>query len=245
MPYRDNKENQKNKKTPQLFEVFNSGVSSKLNSRLYNKKAFTLIELLVVIAIIGILSTLVVLALGNSRTSARDAKRLNDLKAMANALELYYANNNQYPASITPGQPLEQGGIVYMSKVPNNPIPRTDSNCPDQEYRYLSNSPQNYSIISCIGSSQGNLIAGGVSITNNSGPQSIGSVNGLIFYFDASNPASYPGSGNTWYDLSVSGNNGALVNGPTFNSDNLGSLEFDGVNDYSIASMNLGISGNA
>ncbi|WKZ24658.1 MAG: prepilin-type N-terminal cleavage/methylation domain-containing protein [Patescibacteria group bacterium] len=197
-----------------------------------NKKAFTLIELLVVIAIIGVLSTLVIVALGNSRSSARDAKRLNDLKAMANALELYYANNNQYPASITPGQPLEAGGIVYMSKVPNNPTPYTDGNCPDEEYRYLSNSPQSYSVISCIGSSQGNLIAGGVSVTNNSGLQSIGATNGLVLYLDASNPASYPGFGNTWYDLSGSNNHGTLIDGPIFNSDNGGSIVFDGVNDY-------------
>jgi hypothetical protein len=35
-----------------------------------------------------------------------------------------------------------------------------------------------------------------------------------------------------WYDLSPSGNNGTLINGPTFNSDNGGSIVFDGVDDY-------------
>ena len=43
---------------------------------------------------------------------------------------------------------------------------------------------------------------------------------------------SYPGSGTTWTDLSGNGNNGTLVNGVGYNSDNGGSLSFDGVNDY-------------
>lgn len=63
-----------------------------------NKKGFTLIELLVVIAIIGLLSTLAVVALGNARVKARDAKRLSDLKQMQTALELYYTDNNMYPS---------------------------------------------------------------------------------------------------------------------------------------------------
>jgi hypothetical protein len=54
---------------------------------------------------------------------------------------------------------------------------------------------------------------------------------GLVFYVDAGNDNSYPGSGTTWSDL-VGGNNGTLTNGPTFDSGNGGSIVFDGVNDY-------------
>ena len=53
----------------------------------------------------------------------------------------------------------------------------------------------------------------------------------LILALDAANIKSYPGSGTTWTDLSGKGNNGTLVNGPTFNSGNSGSIEFDGTND--------------
>ena len=56
--------------------------------------------------------------------------------------------------------------------------------------------------------------------------------NGLVFNLDASNTASYAGSGTAWTDLSGSGNNGTLVNGPTFNSANNGSISFDGVDDF-------------
>jgi hypothetical protein len=56
--------------------------------------------------------------------------------------------------------------------------------------------------------------------------------NGLVLNLDAANTKSYPGSGTIWTDLSRGGNNGTLVNGPTFNSGNGGSIVFDGVDDF-------------
>ena len=53
---------------------------------------------------------------------------------------------------------------------------------------------------------------------------------GLLLHLDAGNSSSYSGSGNTWNDLSSSGNNGT-INGATFNSTNK-SFDFDGTNDY-------------
>jgi hypothetical protein len=55
---------------------------------------------------------------------------------------------------------------------------------------------------------------------------------GLVLNLDASNASSYPGSGATWTDMSSSGNNGTLTNGPTYSSLNGGSLVFDGSNDF-------------
>ena len=55
---------------------------------------------------------------------------------------------------------------------------------------------------------------------------------GLILYLDAGDVRSYPGTGTLWTDLSPSGNNGTLVNGPTYSSANGGSIVFDGVNDF-------------
>jgi hypothetical protein len=52
---------------------------------------------------------------------------------------------------------------------------------------------------------------------------------GLICLLDAANPKSYPGSGTTWYDISGNGNNGTLINGPTFSQN---TILLDGVNDY-------------
>jgi hypothetical protein len=64
--------------------------------------------------------------------------------------------------------------------------------------------------------------------------------NGLILNLDAGFTPSYPTTGTTWYDVSSGGNNGALTNGPTFNSGNGGSILFDGVNDYVTLPSNNG-----
>ena len=55
---------------------------------------------------------------------------------------------------------------------------------------------------------------------------------GLVFYVDAGNRRSYPGSGTTWNDLAGSDKHGTFVNGPTFSATAGGSIVFDGVDDY-------------
>jgi hypothetical protein len=55
---------------------------------------------------------------------------------------------------------------------------------------------------------------------------------GLVLTLDAGNTKSYPGSGTTLTDLSGNGNTGTLTNGPTYSSDDGGSIVFDGSNDY-------------
>ena len=55
--------------------------------------------------------------------------------------------------------------------------------------------------------------------------------NGIVLNLDAAKMDSYPKSGTTWRDISGNGNNGTLINGPTFNSDNNGSIVFDGSDD--------------
>jgi len=52
---------------------------------------------------------------------------------------------------------------------------------------------------------------------------------GLTLYYDMSVSASYNGTGTTIYDISANGNNGTLVNGPTFSNN---AIRLDGVNDY-------------
>ena len=56
--------------------------------------------------------------------------------------------------------------------------------------------------------------------------------NGLVLCLDAGNRKSYPGSGNTWTDLSGNGNTGTLEGDVGYNSANGGSLVFDGTDDY-------------
>lgn len=61
------------------------------------RNGFTLFELLVVISIIAVLSAIGMTVFGNVQASARDAKRKQDLQAIATALELYYQKNSRYP----------------------------------------------------------------------------------------------------------------------------------------------------
>jgi hypothetical protein len=56
---------------------------------------------------------------------------------------------------------------------------------------------------------------------------------GLVLYLDAANSYSYVSGSTSWNDISRGGNNGTLVNGPTFSSANGGSIVFDGADDYS------------
>lgn len=70
-----------------------------------NNKGFTLIEMLVVVAIIGLLSSVVVIGLGGSRSKARDARRIADVQQIQNSLELAYDPATGYPAAIPAGAP--------------------------------------------------------------------------------------------------------------------------------------------
>lgn len=54
----------------------------------------------------------------------------------------------------------------------------------------------------------------------------------LVLDLDAAKIQSYPRTGTLWNDISGFQNNGTLTNGPTFSSDNGGSIVFDGANDY-------------
>ena len=55
---------------------------------------------------------------------------------------------------------------------------------------------------------------------------------GLVLDLDAGKRESYNRTGTSWNDVSGNQNNGTLVNGPTFNSSNGGSIVFDGVDDF-------------
>lgn len=58
---------------------------------------------------------------------------------------------------------------------------------------------------------------------------------GLVLHLDAASMKSYPGSGTTWSDLSGNGNNGTLVNGVGYSSENNGTFTFDGLDDYAVS----------
>jgi type II secretion system protein G len=89
-----------------------------------HRRGFTLIELLVVISIIGILSGIIVAGLNGARVSARDAKRISDIKNIQLALAQYYFDQGHYPCKLQGSTgvgctPAFEG--VYMAEVPEDP----------------------------------------------------------------------------------------------------------------------------
>lgn len=108
-----------------------------------NNKGFTLIELLVAVAIMGLLSSVIFASTNSARKKGRDARRLEDIKQIQTALELYYGSNNgAYPGNtdndnggwdvgfnggIDSGDPfispLVTGG--FISRSPGDPVVTT------------------------------------------------------------------------------------------------------------------------
>lgn len=94
-------------------------------------KGFTLIEILIVVAIIAILSSVVLVGLGPTQQSGRDARRLSDLREIQTGLELYFSKCGFYPggANCAPGAASGYGAMstaltgsaIGVTTVPNDP----------------------------------------------------------------------------------------------------------------------------
>src|SRR3990170_251036 len=65
------------------------------------RRGFSLIELLVVITLIALLIGAAAASYTNAQQKGRDGKRKTDLKAIQQALELYFQQNGYYPPSKT------------------------------------------------------------------------------------------------------------------------------------------------
>jgi prepilin-type N-terminal cleavage/methylation domain-containing protein len=140
------------------------------NLRNKNEKGFTLIELLVVIAIIGLLASVVLLALNSARAKSRDAKRLADVRQLASALELYFNDSQDgYPAltEIT-GTTGLQLVPTYIGQWPSAPTPPdgtcTTSNNP-YSYTVWGSGNSGYSLAFCLGAATGGYTAGPLTLS--------------------------------------------------------------------------------
>lgn len=138
-----------------------------------NKAGFTLIELLVVIAIIGLLASVVLLALNGAREKAREAKRLADVRQIASALELYFNDVNSYPTTggTATSQIVGQPSLTptYLGLMPTSPTPN-DGTCSssDNTYTYntvAGNTVNGYTLTFCLGNATGGYSAGLHSLT--------------------------------------------------------------------------------
>lgn len=83
-------------------------------------RGWTLIELLVVISLIMILASVAMNQYSTSIRAAQEATLKSNLRSMRDAIDQYYADKGQYPASI---QTLVSEG--YLRDVPTDPIMRS------------------------------------------------------------------------------------------------------------------------
>ena len=68
--------------------------------RAQGQKGFTLIEILVVISIIGLLSSVILAALGGVRAKGRDAVRQEEVFQITDAISLYQTDHNNLPPDL-------------------------------------------------------------------------------------------------------------------------------------------------
>jgi prepilin-type N-terminal cleavage/methylation domain-containing protein len=77
-----------------------------LIKKLTKNHGFTLVELVIVISVLGVLSTLVyTLIIANNRPRTYYVRGLAEMNAMGNALTLYVAKYNDYPADVSRSVP--------------------------------------------------------------------------------------------------------------------------------------------
>ncbi len=113
------------------------------------KRGFTLIELLVVISIIGLLSSIVLASLQESRQKARDSEVISGIIQLRNAIALYREeNNNNYPGDL---DELVSGG--YIPSLPPNDSGRINYSYENSWPDYDSGDNDFYNL---CGSTEGN-----------------------------------------------------------------------------------------
>lgn len=77
------------------------------------KRGFTIVELLIVIVVVGILAAISIVAYSGIQGKARDAQRLQDIKTIQKALELYKTQYGNYPVAM--GTPNASGWETSLS----------------------------------------------------------------------------------------------------------------------------------
>jgi prepilin-type N-terminal cleavage/methylation domain-containing protein len=113
----------------------------KSKKMIYTKKGFSLIELLVVITIVGILSTVVLTNLNQSRARSYDSKIKQQLIGFRTSASLYYYN--QIPNSYGTANDCSSG--IFVDNTPANGRPGT----------YIaSNNLPSYAQVLCLANDQ-------------------------------------------------------------------------------------------
>ena len=109
-----------------------------------SQRGFTLLEVMIVVAVVAILALILIPNFSNARAEAQVSACESNLRSIATALELYYADNQQYPAAASATDidatfigatgPLG-ANQTYLNNVPSDPAPPAGT---DVYYSYLN-----------------------------------------------------------------------------------------------------------
>ena len=98
---------------------------------MHNEKGFTLIEMLVVIIIIATLMGIVLTGTLGFQSSARDTRRIGDLRKAQNFLELYFNMCGHYPGTADCSvKPV--GGQIAWDTLKGVMVPKVTSHFPNE-----------------------------------------------------------------------------------------------------------------
>jgi general secretion pathway protein G len=119
-----------------------------------SRNGFTLLELLVTVTIIAVLTVIGVVSYSSVNKRSRDVKRKSDLEQIRSALEMYRADNAEYPSKgsgswtvahgTTQAPGLEDDLVpAYAPTIPNDPNQ-------DDAYRYIGIQTNNVYSSYCV-----------------------------------------------------------------------------------------------
>jgi len=180
---------------------------------------FTIVELLIVIVVIGILAAITIVAYNGIQGRAVVASLQSDLTNGSQQVKLFQVDNSNFPTTIDCTQPDSATNKCLKA-----------SSATTYQYLVSNTSPQTFCLAATKNSQSYSVRQNGLILAGNC----------PLLYLDASDMASYPGSGTTWTDLSGNGNSGTLNGGVGYSGLNGGALTFDGVGTYvsSLTSQN-------
>jgi type II secretion system protein G len=120
-----------------------------------NERGFTLIELMIVVAIIAILAGILIPNFVNARAQAQTSACESNLRGIATALELLYADNQNYGAGGAVPTSTQLNGVSYLSNSPRDPADPTGAGT----YQVaLTNAGQGYTV-TCPGTHTASTLA--------------------------------------------------------------------------------------
>ena len=115
------------------------------------KRGFTILELLIVIAVIGMLASIIFVAFANVQSKSRDTRRIEDMREIQKALNLYYIDGNRFPQSstavaLTGDDPVSEALVASgaIAGISGDPV------SPEFNYTYQATSSAQYIIRFCL-----------------------------------------------------------------------------------------------